>query len=449
MSKVFDTVLAMRWAILPEALEQIFKVLERDFDPEKLAQAMHGEAEALKYIGENKVFVPHSIESVAGDPLPNARNVSVRDGVAILPIIGPIFPRANLFTMLSGGVSINQLALDFNAALRSEQVHTIIFNIDSPGGEITGVSEFADMVFRAGKSVEENERKPIITYVSGMMASAAYWIGSAADEIIINTTSELGSIGVVAGYTDRSKYDEKQGVKRIEVISSQSPKKRASPVTDEGRTEIQRVVDSLASVFVKEVADHRGVEPDDVLNNFGKGGLLIGKDAITNEMADETGSLESVIQLAIEQNDNSTFNQRSSFMNAKEKPVEFTMSYEAVRESAPDVFSQIRSEGIEEGMKLERTRIQGIESLKAPGFEAMIAENKFKPESTKESVAALILEAQDDKRKKVAEAAKRDAEKAAEQAAGIDSGDGGIATEEMEKKEAVAMMVSGANAARK
>jgi ClpP class serine protease len=447
----------MHWAIHPEALEQIFKVLNRDFDPELLTQSMHGKAELKKYLDENGLYNGFSaIEALPGEPLPGAKLSKMRDGVAIIPLIGPIFPRANLFTEWSGGKSISQLSLDFNAALRSDQIHTILFNVDSPGGEITGVSEFAQMIFEAGCG--RGGKKKIIAYVSGMAASAAYWISSGADEIVIGTTAELGSIGVVAGFVDRAKQDEKYGVQRIEVVSSQSPKKRSRPTTDEGRAEIQRVVDDLADVFIGEVAKMRKTEVETVLSKFGRGGLIIGENAVKAGMADRISSLESTIQMAIDEATPSaeslfagggnkkkkqTLNNGGKNMNGKEQQVEITMSVEAVKDTAPDVYAQIRQEGYDAGVGAERKRIQGIESIKAPGFETLIAENKFKPEATKESVASMILDAQEAKREKAQKDLEADAQEAAEQSQGMDSGE--HADADAEKAAAVGVMVEGAN----
>ena len=306
MSNLFDVAMSMRWAILPEALEQLFRVIDRDFKPEDLSRAMHGNELAMKYIGEDGKFKPEMLETIPGDPLPGTRNTKVRDGVAIIPIIGPIFPRANLFTEWSGAVNLSQVALDFNTALNSDTVHSIVIKFDTPGGQITGISEFAQMIFDAG--CKRGKRKALFGFGEGLVASAGMWIASALDRLFITNTSALGSIGVAVAYLDTSKRDEARGVKEIEIISSQSPKKRANPTTDTGRAEIQRVVDDLADVFIKEVARFRDVTAEEVAEKFGEGGLIIGQKAIDRNMADELGSLESVIQFAIDNDDSSQSN---------------------------------------------------------------------------------------------------------------------------------------------
>jgi capsid assembly protease len=268
MNNAASWILSHRWAILPEMLKAIVAIANREATLTELKEA---------------------IATKDAQPLPGARRAEIRDGIAIIPVLGPIFPRANLFTMISGATSIQTLAKDFTVALEDPNVSGIILNIDSPGGEITGVNEFADMV-KAGRSV-----KPITAYVYGWGASAAYWIASAAGRIVADATAEVGSIGVVAAYTDERERDQKSGVKTIEIVSSVSPFKRLDPATDAGRAQIQKTVDELAVIFVSAVAQNRNVSTDKVLSDFGKGDTLVGKSAMNAGMIDMVGSFESTV----------------------------------------------------------------------------------------------------------------------------------------------------------
>ena len=94
-----------------------------------------------------------------------------------------------------------------------------------------------------------------------MMASAAYWIGSAADEIYISgDTVNIGSIGVIATHVDYSQMDQKMGVKVTEVVAGKY-KNMGSPnmaLSKEAEMMMQGQVDHIYSVFVEEVAANRG-----------------------------------------------------------------------------------------------------------------------------------------------------------------------------------------------
>lgn len=230
---------------------------------------------------------PEAVATRLGRPLQNTRDVTMHGSVAVVPLEGPMFRRANLFTELSGATSTEQFARDFQAAIDEPAVSAVIPYISSPGGEASGVNEVAKAIFAA------RGKKPIWAYVSDMAASGAYWIASAADRIIIDDAAMLGSIGVVTRYV---RNPDRPGVRVTEVVSSQSPKKRLDPESEAGRSEIQRQVDAIAQVFVEAVARHRGIDPARVIESFGQGGVEIGRAAIDLGMADQIGSLDAVIE---------------------------------------------------------------------------------------------------------------------------------------------------------
>lgn len=226
-----------------------------------------------------------AVEAQIGRPLDNARNVTMRGSTAIIPITGPIFRYANLFTELSGATSTEVLALDIQQALDSPGVSAILLNIDSPGGEATGINELSQLIYEA------RGRKPMYAYVEGLGASAAYWLASAVDTIVMDATAAVGSIGVVMAVPDKTATKQTA----IEFVSSQSPNKRPDPATEAGRTQLQTLVDDMADVFVSAVARNRGVSPDTVLADFGAGGLKVGRAAVAAGMADRLGSFEQAV----------------------------------------------------------------------------------------------------------------------------------------------------------
>src|SRR5690606_13893161 len=109
---------------------------------------------------------------------------------ATIVIDGPIYRYADFFTSVSGGVTTEALARDLGIALADQSIGAILLMIDSPGGEATGINELADTIYAA------RSRKPIVAYIEGYGASAAYWIASAADLVVIDDTALVGSIGV-------------------------------------------------------------------------------------------------------------------------------------------------------------------------------------------------------------------------------------------------------------
>ncbi|HCH1122374.1 TPA: S49 family peptidase [Vibrio parahaemolyticus] len=210
----------------------------------------------------------------------------MRDGVAVIHVNGVVSRYANLFHAVCGGVSTEVLAKEFTAAVNEPSVKAVILNIDSPGGEASGIHELGEMIYKA------RSKKPIHAYVGGMGCSAAYWIATSCDRVTIDATARVGSIGTVVSFVKRQ---DNEGTKSYEFVSSQSPNKRLDPESEQGQSAIQSQLDEMAEVFIKCVARNMNVSADKVKSDFGKGGVMLGQRAVDAGMAHELGSLEDLI----------------------------------------------------------------------------------------------------------------------------------------------------------
>jgi signal peptide peptidase SppA len=350
--KALELASSQPWAILPAMLETILSIASRETDPEAVAAKL-------------------------GRPLENTYKTEMRNGVAVLPMTGPVMRYANLFSKVSGATSIDVLATDFTEALNNPAVKAIVLEVDSPGGTVAGVNELAEMIYSA------RGQKPVVAYVSGIGASAAYWLASAADEIVIDATASVGSIGVVSVQSDDSERKAKAGVKEIQIVSSVSPRKRPDLSTEEGRADVQAMVDSIAQVFVNTVARNRGVASDDVLSNFGQGGLMVGIDAVKAGMVDRVGSLESVIAGL------SGHQKKGVTMTSQLKSESPELSAETIAQQYPSIAETFRIEGANK----ERERIKTVEEQLIPGHEDLIRNLKFDGKTTGAEAAIKVLAA--------------------------------------------------------
>lgn len=262
------------WAIMPTALSKIISIANRSYSDPQLVAAIKSE-QKLSVIDSND-----------------------NTDIAVIDVIGSIFTRANMFTEICDAVAINELEIELDKALYDDSITAIVLRIDSPGGEVTGIHEFANYLDEAC------EIKPIVAYVHGMACSAAYWIASATSHIYADKTATLGSIGVVAAWTDDSKARTEAGLTDYEVVSSQSPNKRLDPTKSDGRTELQKHIDGLADIFIDDVAEFRDVTRDKVLADFGQGGTFLADDAVARGMADEISSYRDVIAKLSTENTN-------------------------------------------------------------------------------------------------------------------------------------------------
>jgi len=265
MKHVLEYLSARPWAITERAMDSIYTIVHRENDIEAVAAKL-------------------------GQPLENTGNrVEQRNGTAILSVEGPLFRYANLFTKISGATSVELLGHDLQTALEDPRVESILLNVNSPGGEADGISELSGMIRDA------RAHKPVWAYVGGWAASGGYWLASAAERIVFHKSAFGGSIGVIATITDDTKRRERDGYSKYEIVSSQSPLKRVDPATDEGAGVIKAMVDSMATLFIDEVAENRNTTSENVIANYGKGFVIDSTRAISAGMADEIGTFEGVL----------------------------------------------------------------------------------------------------------------------------------------------------------
>ena len=218
-----------------------------------------------------------------------SQRLGVRDGTGVLYVEGALMKRESWLTGLLGLSTYETLRQDLQVALDEPHIRSIILRIDSPGGEVNGCSALAEAIYAA------RGKKPITAFVSGMACSAAYWIATAAERVVVSPASILGSIGVVLTVTDTRARDKQRGIQHRRIISTQSPNKQPDPATDKGRQQIVKMLDDMAEVFIKAVARNRNVSRDTVLTKFGAGGVEIGANAVKAGMADEVGQFEATL----------------------------------------------------------------------------------------------------------------------------------------------------------
>lgn len=205
--------------------------------------------------------------------------------VAVLSMMGGIRHRSSF------GTSVQGFREKFREAIANPNVKTIVFNVDSPGGTVSGVPELAEEIFEA------RAIKPIIAVADVFAASAAYWLAAAATKILVTPSGSVGSIGVFAMHIDQSKLLQDIGFK-VTLISAGRYKVEGNsfqPLSEEAHAQIQKDVDSVYEDFITAVAKFRGTDVERVLNDFGQGRMIMAKDAVAANMADGIDTLDNVI----------------------------------------------------------------------------------------------------------------------------------------------------------
>src|SRR5574343_597266 len=383
-------VITSPWAIIPEKLIEVREIY-----------LAHTRGEKVDW---------QALESRLGKPLDNhPKRYDVIDDIAVIPIEGVIAKKMNLFHDISGGTSTELIGKDFVEAIQDESIKGIVLNIDSPGGAVDGTPELAHMIYHA------RGIKPVIAYASGSMASAAYWIGAAADEIYLSSeVTQVGSIGVVATHVDVSGAELKKGIRTTEITAGKYKRiaSQYNPLTDEGKAVIQEHLDHIYGVFIDDIVTFRDKDTETVLNDMADGRVFIGKQAIKAGLVDGIKTFDEIITM---------LNFGGFKMSEKNNIMAGDLTAEQLAQKYPNAYAEIKSkgyiEGIDEGMKEgakdaakcyqegmkkgaedERKRIQDVEAQTLAGHEALIKQLKFDGRTTGPEAAIQVLNAEREKK---------------------------------------------------
>lgn len=257
------------WAVTPTMLATILEIARRHASGEKLSAE-----DIAARIGDRQ----RPSSSIQGD-------------IAVLPMYGVVVPRANLMSDVSGATSAEAFGRAFTAAMNDQRIGAVVIDTDSPGGSVAGVDELSRLIYDARGT------KPIVAVANHLMASAAYWIGTAADELVMTPSAEVGSVGVFAAHEDVSAAQEKAGVKTT-LVSAGEFKTQGNPyepLTEEALATIQARVDDYYGMFVKAVARNRGVSVAAVREDYGKGLAFGAAQALAAGMVDRIETLDQTL----------------------------------------------------------------------------------------------------------------------------------------------------------
>ncbi len=223
--------------------------------------------------------------------------------VHVLNLHGTIMPRAGMMSRMSGAATLDQFQKAFSAAAADATAQAIVIDVDSPGGIVDFVQETADMIYAARRP-----NRPIIAVANTTMASAAYWIGAAADEIVATPSGLVGSIGVYSMHDDISGALERQGVKRTLIKSG--PRKAegmAGPLDAAALKHRQELAAATYEDFTTAIAQYRNVpvsvvrtDPESgAAAHFGGGRAYHPKEALRLGLIDRIATFEdTLMQLA-------------------------------------------------------------------------------------------------------------------------------------------------------
>mgnify|MGYP000846803232 CR=1 FL=1 len=281
------------------------------------------------------------------------RPYNVKDGVLTIPVQGMLlhgFP----YQCYDWATGYEYIQKAYERGLEDYNVKGIVFDINSPGGEVQGNFDLVDSMFIS------RGKKPTAAMANPHAYSAAYNIASAADTINVDRIGGVGSIGVVTSHVDFSKYLEKAGI-AITFIFAGAHKVDGNPyqpLPDAVKARIQERIDSLYTIFVDSVARNRGMDEKEVRATEAL--TYTAKDAIEIGLADTEGpkSPARATFVAAVNKPNGVKNMTTTTKAAAtETPAE-----NASTVTAADV-EKAKADGMSEGMKAAKTRITAILAL--------------------------------------------------------------------------------------
>lgn len=379
------------WAIVPDKLFELQAIYAAHFRGETIDVA--------------------AIEARLGRPLANEQQAyRLQEGtaVAVLEISGVIAAKANMFTAISGGAAASLLEQQVRSMQADPRVKSAVLNIDSPGGNVLGIPSLATAI------AELAAVKPVVAVATGTMASAAYWLGSAANAVYISGATDLvGSIGVIATHT----YDPKRAAVQTTEVTAGKYKRMASdlaPLSAEGRNYLQGQVDEIYRVFVDAVAQHRSVSVEQVLAHMADGRVFIGQQALDAGLVDGVSTVDAMVeQLATDPGRFAT-RTRASFAAAPRRSAgtsaEATPATAATADPTPtegvsmtpqEQAAQFAAEHPEAAALLnvqaadaERARIQAVMGQAMPGHDALVQALAFDGKTTAGEAAVQVLAAE-------------------------------------------------------
>ena len=180
-------------------------------------------------------------------------------------------------------MEVSEVLEKIEKATNNDDIKAVLLTIDSPGGAVAPSVEVAYAIKRL------KEKKPVVAYASGTIASGSYYASIWADTIIANPGSMVGSIGVIMQGADMSELMGKIGVKTQSV---QAGKYKKVGTGDRAWTpyevnELNKVINGTYDMFTTDVADARGLD-------INKRDMYANAHIFTASQAMEVGLIDNV-----------------------------------------------------------------------------------------------------------------------------------------------------------
>lgn len=224
--------------------------------------------------------------------LPPSTILNTVNGVGVISIHGPLIANTSFLSRLFGLASYADIRQALVTAAQDPNVKRILLDVNSGGGAVAGVADTGDLIATI------NKIKPVTTFADGVMASAAYWLGSSAGKVTVSKTTLVGSIGVIAMHVERSKQFVEAGL-TVTVFRAGKYKalvNQVEPLTEDAKEQMQTQLDAAYGIFVQHVADVRKVSYQVADSRMAQGREFFGAAAQDAGLVDSITTFDAVMK---------------------------------------------------------------------------------------------------------------------------------------------------------
>jgi len=207
--------------------------------------------------------------------------------VRIAGVIGVVAP-------LRPGLSLSTIARSLERAFETPHAHAVALTINSPGGSPAQ----SHLIFRRIRQLADEKKIPVLAFVEDVGASGGYMLACAADEIICNDFSIVGSIGVVGASFGFHELMEKVGIER-RLYTSGDRKVMLDPFLPEKPDDVKRIKaiqQDIHARFIALVKERRGARLNGTDKTLFSGEFWTAQKAVELGLADRIGDMRSTLR---------------------------------------------------------------------------------------------------------------------------------------------------------
>ncbi len=207
--------------------------------------------------------------------------------VRLAGVLGDLSP-------LRGGLTLARLERDIERAFKLPRLKAVALQINSPGGSPVQ----SDLIARRIRDRARESETPVLAFCEDVAASGGYWLACAADEIFVNESSIVGSIGVISAGFGFDKFIGRYGIER-RIHTAGDRKSMLDPFRPEDPEDVERlkrIQEEVHRRFQDMVLERRGEHLHEDREVLFSGEFWAGRTAVDLGLADEVGEMRSVLR---------------------------------------------------------------------------------------------------------------------------------------------------------